>query len=55
MKYGRFTIIEEFSDFPYKNAKTKTRMVKVLCDCGNIVIREKRKDKYCIKKTWLQK
>ena len=43
MKYGRFTIIEEFSDFPYKNAKTKTRMVKVLCDCGNIVIREKRK------------
>ncbi len=38
---SRLTIIEEFSDYPRKNARSKTRMLKLQCSCGNIIIRPK--------------
>lgn len=38
-----FKLLEEYSDYPYKNAKVRTRMYKMQCSCGNIVIKPKSK------------
>lgn len=34
----RFTLIREFSDYPTKNSKKRTRMLEVQCECGNVII-----------------
>lgn len=37
----RFELIREYSDYPSKNAKKRTRMYELRCECGNIINRPK--------------
>lgn len=36
-----FKLLEEYSDYPNKNSKVRTRMYKLQCSCGAIVIKPK--------------